>query len=122
MAVTLTAAQLAAALGLGGTDEETAQATRLLSYATEAVSRHLGDAYSDAPAAVVNEAVIRIAGYLYDAPNAGRGVQYADALRNGGALAVLLPYRVHRAGLSDTRSADRSAHSRGRLAEPPRRA
>lgn len=100
MAIDLTAAQLAAALRFGGTAEETAEATRLLSYATAAISRHLGDAYDDAPAAVVNEATIRLAGYLFDQPFAGRGASYSDALRNSGAAAILLPYRVHRAGVA----------------------
>ena len=39
MAVTLTAAQLATALRLGTSTEETAEATRLLAYATEAVTK-----------------------------------------------------------------------------------
>ena len=46
---------------------------------------------------VHNESVVRLAGYLFDQPNAGRGVAYA-ALRNSGAAAILLPYRVRRAG------------------------
>ena len=102
MAVTLTAlvgvARLRSALRLGSTTAETDEATRLLAYATTAIERHLGDAYEDAPEEVCNEAVIRIAGYLFDMPQAARGAGYADALRNSGALAVLAPYRVHRAG------------------------
>ena len=31
-------------------------------------------------------------------PNAGRGLSFAHALRNSGAAAILLPYRIHRAG------------------------
>ena len=98
MAVTLTAAGLAAALRLGSTTEETAEATRLLAYAIAAVSRHLGDAYDDAPEAVVNEAAIRLAGYLFDQPTTSRYSGHANALRNSGAAAILLPWRVHRAG------------------------
>ena len=98
MAVDLTAAQLAAALRLGDTAEETAEATRLLAYATEAITRHLGDAYAGTPAVVVNEAAIRLAGYLYDQPNAGRGDRHANALRNSGAGRMLLPYALHGAG------------------------
>ncbi len=94
MAVTLTAAELAAALRLGDSAEETAEATRLLGYATEAVTKHA----PDAPDVAHNEAAIRLAGYLFDMPNAGRGAGYADALRNSGAAAILHPYRVHRAG------------------------
>ena len=97
MAVTLTVEQLAAALRLGDTTDETAEATRLLAYATEAVTKHT----PAAPDATANEAAIRLAGYLFDQPNAGRGVMYANALRNSGAAAILLPHRVHRAGRCD---------------------
>ena len=94
MSVTLTVEQLAAALRLGGSAEETAEATRLLAYVSEAVTKHA----PAAPDVVHNEAAIRIAGYLYDMPNAGRGMAYASALRHSGAAAMLLPYREHRAG------------------------
>ena len=47
---------------------------------------------------IVNEAVVRLAGYQYDRPYAPRGMGYAKALANSGAGAILLPYRVHRAG------------------------
>ena len=90
----LTAAQLAAALRLGDSDEEVAESVRLLEYATSAVERHA----PDAPDVVQNEAAIRLAGYMFDQPFAGRGATYADALRNSGAAAILLPYRIHRAG------------------------
>ena len=97
MAVTITAVELAAALRLGDSAEETAEATRLLAYATEAVTKHV----SPAPDVVHNEAVRRIAGYLFDMPEAARGDAYANALRNSGAARILLPYRIHRAGYSD---------------------
>ena len=99
MAVTITAAALRAAMRLGDTTEETAEATRLLAYGTEAVSQYLGDAFADTPAVVVNEAVVRLAAYLFDQPHAGRGSSFANALRSSGAAAILAPYRVHRAGL-----------------------
>ena len=98
MAVTITQPQLLAALRLSDSPEENAQATRLLTYATEAISRHLGSVYSTTPETIVNEAAIRLAAYLFDQPNAGRGVAFANGLRNSGAAAMLLPYRVHRAG------------------------
>ena len=98
MPVTLTQEVLSSALRLGDTPEEIAEATRLLSYATAAVARHLGDAFDDAPDAVANEGVIRLSGFLFDQPNAGRGVMYADALRSSGAAMILLPYKVIRAG------------------------
>ena len=98
MAITLTQVQLSAAIRLGDSTEETAEATRLLGYVTAAVTQHLGTSYEAAPEAVVNEAAIRLAGYLFDMPNAGRGLSYANAGRNSGAWAILLPFRVHRAG------------------------
>ena len=98
MAITLTQAELSAAIRLGDSAEEIAEATRLLAYVTEAITRHLADAYDTAPEAIVNEAAIRLAGYLFDQPNAGRGLSFANAGRNSGAWAILLPFRVHRAG------------------------
>ena len=100
MAITLTVQQLAAALRIGDSAEETAEAARLLSFATVAVERHLGAAFATTPEAVVNESVVRCCGYLFDMPNAGRGAGHADVLRNSGVLALLLPYRVHRAGVA----------------------
>ena len=44
MAVTLTAAQLAAALRLGDSVEETAEAVRLLDYTRRAVFKHAPEA------------------------------------------------------------------------------
>ena len=98
MAITLTQGELSAAIRLGDSAEEVAEATRLLAYVTEAIARHLGDAYDAAPEAIVSEAAIRLAGYLFDQPNAGRGVSFANAGRNSGAWTILLPFRVHRAG------------------------
>ena len=98
MALTLTQAELSAAIRLGNSTEEIAEATRLLAFTTEAISRHLGAAYASAPAVIVNEAAIRLAAYLFDSPNAGRGLSFANAGRNSGAWQILLPYRVHRAG------------------------
>ena len=94
MAVTLTVAQLVQALRVGSTDQETTEMTRLLAYATEAVTRHS----PEAPAVVSNEAAIRLAGYLYDMPDASRYAGHGDPLRNSGAARLLLPYRIHRAG------------------------
>ena len=91
MAVTLTVAQLAAALRLGDSPEETEESTRLLAYSSEAVLRHAPSATDTA----LNEAAIRLSGYLYDQPNAGRGLSFAHALRNSGAAGILLPYRIH---------------------------
>ena len=109
MAVTLTVAQLAAAMRLGSTTDETAEATRLLAYATAAVVKHA----PDAPDAVQNEAVIRLAAYLFDQPTAGRYTGHANAMRNSGAAAILLPYREHRAGSTAEAAPEGMAGSAG---------
>ena len=105
MAVTLTVAELQAALRLGDSAEETAEVTRLLAYSTEAVTKHAPSASDTA----MNEAVRRLSGYLFDQPEAGRGDGYANALRNSGAARMLLPYRVHRLGLADAVEAAQEA-------------
>lgn len=88
---------------MGDSAQETQEGTRLLGYATAAVSRYLGDAYDDVPADVVNEAVVRLAGYSFDAPYYARVNAYAgtSAMRNSGAASVLSPFRVHRAGSAE---------------------
>ena len=98
MAVTLTTAELLAALRLGDTPEETTEGTRLLGYSTQTISDYLGSAYEGTPASVVNEACIRLSGHLFDQPYASRGTGFAASLANSGAGAILLPYRIHRAG------------------------
>ncbi len=75
-----------------------AEAARLFTYATEAVTKHA----PSAPDVVQNEAVIRLAGYLFDMPNAGRRDGYVNAMRSSGAGRILLPYVVHRAGTTRT--------------------
>ena len=97
MAVTITVAELRAALRLNDSTEETAEVTRLLAYATEAVEQHAPDASETA----MNEAARRLSGYLFDMPEAAWGDAYSNALRNSGAARMLLPYRIHRAGYSD---------------------
>ena len=94
MAVTLTAATLGAAIRTAGTPAENTEVARLLIYATEAVTQHV----PTAPDAVHDEAVIRLAAWLYDQPNVGRGEAFAGALRKSGAAAILLPYRIIGAG------------------------
>ena len=105
MAVTLTVAELAAALRLGDSAEETAEVTRLLAYATEAIAQHAPSASDTA----MNESARRLAGYLFDQPEAGRGMAYSNALRNSGAQRMLLPYRVHRLGIADAVEAAQAA-------------
>ena len=104
MAVTLTAAELAAALRLSDSPEETAEATS--AYLPTQRKRSLRHVVHRAGRAVHNEAVRRLAGYLYDMPEAGRGDGYANALRNSGAASILLPYRKHRAGYASDADGD----------------
>ena len=98
MAVTITIAELQAAHRLGDTAEETAEVTRLLAYSTEAVTQHAPNAADTA----MNEAVRRLAGFLFDQPEASRGDGYSNALKSSGAQRMLLPYRLHRAGYADS--------------------
>ena len=97
MAVTFTVAELAAALRLGDSLEETQEVTRLLAYSTEAVTLHA----PSAPDVAHNEAVRRLCGFLYDMPEASRGDSYSNALRSSGAARMLFPYRLHRLGIAD---------------------
>ena len=89
MAVTVTAAELVTALRLGDTAAELAEVTRLLAYATEAVTTWA----PLAPDLAQTEACIRLAAYQFDRPTAGRGAGWSNALRNSGAGAILASFR-----------------------------
>ena len=73
MAITITVSELLSALRMGTTTEETAEATRLLGYATQTISDYLGSEYEGTAETVVSEAAIRLSGYLFDQPYASRG-------------------------------------------------
>ena len=105
MAVTFTVPELAAALRLNDSAEETAEVTRFLAYVSVAVVKHA----PNAPDVTHNEAARRLAGYIFDQPEAARGDAYANAMRNSGAARMLLPYRVHRLGLPDAVEAAQQA-------------
>ena len=109
MAVTLTIADLSAALRLGNSAEELKEVTRLHAFASEAVDRYA----PDAPENTANEAVVRLAAQLFDQPTASRG-GYANALRISGAARILMPYRIHRAGST----ADAIAIAQGAVGTP----
>ena len=85
----LTTDNLITALRLGNTSEERAIAERLLGAAQQVVNQQA----PNAPDVLKGEAIIRLAAYWYDQPNAGRGTAYASAFRNSGAKSILLPYR-----------------------------
>ena len=114
VAVTLTQAELAAALRLSDSPEELAESTRILSYVTTAIAKHS----ADAPDAISNEAAVRLGSYLYDQPTAAQGSGYANALRNSGAAAILLPYRIHRAGLTDSETVAAAQDAVGTVENP----
>ena len=95
MAVTLTAAQLAAALKIPSPD---AAETEVLARLKTVVSTHVERWAPLAPDVMLNEAAVRMAGYLYDAPTAHAGA-YGAAFEHSGAGALLAPWRTHRAGL-----------------------
>ena len=85
--------QLLVALRLGDSIEETAEATRLLAVAQAVVAERA----PDAPDAIKDEAVIRIAAFLYDKPYYDNSSGYSTILRNSGAGDLLLPFTVIRA-------------------------
>ena len=101
MAVTLTAAELAEAVGV-----DSVTATRLLAVATELVTRFA----PGAPDAIQGEAVLRVSGWLNEAPASGaRSESIGDistafspamtgGLRASGAMALLSPWKIRRAG------------------------
>ena len=106
MAVTLTAADLKADPGLVDDD----RAAQLLAVASEIVTRYA----PDAPDAIQDEAVIRIAGWLVESPGSGlvetqRGERrhmlfrgaVSSALRASGAMSLLRPYKPVGAGICE---------------------
>ena len=92
MALTITIEELRDAIRAGDSAEETATVTRLIGVASALVLKYS----PGAPDALHDEAAIRVAGYLFDAPTAPG--QVANAMRLSGAAALLLPWRLHRAG------------------------
>ena len=98
MAVTLSVAEFIADARIGQTAEELDLATRRVGYATEVVLRYA----PGAPDVAHNEAVSRLAAYLYDSPTTAGGAAFANALRNSGGSNILLPYRIHGLGYAES--------------------
>ena len=129
MAVTLTGRDLADLLA-GGAEalqqDEVVSAGKVLTFATELMSKYLGAAYDGCPETVCNNVVIRVAGWLREAPavssrilvstrgqgrpeHGQRAVEYgfqhevapelanANPLRASGGMALLSPYKRRRA-------------------------
>ena len=97
MAVTISIDDLIADLRLADTPAQQALAQRRLDYSTVAVTKYA----PAAPDTVHNEAVSRLAAYLFDQPTVAGGAAFANALRNSGASNILLPYRIHGLGFSE---------------------
>ena len=101
MAVTITAAELGEAVGV-----DSVTATRLLAVAAALVTRYA----PDAPDAIQGEAILRVSGWLSEAPASGvRSESIGDisttfspmatgALRASGGMALLSPWKVRRGG------------------------
>lgn len=89
-----------------GLDLDDAETLRLIEAASALVKKHA----PLAPESVKNEAIVRVAGYLQESPPApirherigevatGYHRDSASALRHSGAMAILSPWKVRRAG------------------------
>ena len=94
MAITISARDLAVALRAVADMSELAEPmltemTRLLGSATAMV-----ESYAElAPSAVQNEAVVRLAGWLWDSPPSR---SFGNPMDSSGARAILAPYRTRR--------------------------
>ena len=99
MAITATVAEIAAAIRVGNSSEETAEVSRIRDYAVVAITQYLGDAYADAPTEVLNMSATLLSGWLYDKPTTTGGFSFANAIKFSGAIKVLFPYKIHSVGL-----------------------
>ena len=107
MAVTLTIAQIRAAVTTGWNDETL---TRVLAVASATIERKTSG-YQKVPKAVQQEAAIRMIGFENDRPTASQRTDRDDtyqvswvpsmlsAWHHSGAEALLAPWAVHRAGV-----------------------
>ena len=99
MAVTvaITPADLGAALriDLPADSDLSGLIDRLIGASVQVCARFVG---SNAPNEVADEAVVRLAGYIFDSPEAPMGTGFAGAFRNSGAMALLSPWKKRRAG------------------------
>ena len=108
MAVTVTVDEVARAIRAVDSAEVAAELGALLAFARGEVVRIA----PRAPDLVHGRAAILAVGYLYDKPTAARGVGFANVFRNSGAIALLAPYRIHRAGSTAKAIATRGGFSK----------
>ena len=92
MAVTVEALAVALRLQAGGSVVEPllSELTRLRDVAQAIVTSY---GSTSVPQAVQDEAVMRIANFLYSAPDSPMTDKYADIVRNSAADALLRPYK-----------------------------
>lgn len=66
----------------------------------DAVNAVIATYAPDAPDAVKFQACVQCVGYVWESPaSAPARMNFANALQNSGAAALLAPWRVHRAGV-----------------------
>ncbi len=97
MVVDITALQLARDLRVGDGVTALVEPTLTLVNRVLATATALVEDYApDAPTAIQVEAVIRLAGYLFDAPP-GASQRFTNPMHDSGAQSLLARYRVVRA-------------------------
>ena len=100
-------------LGLGYSDEDKAIALRLGQAAAALVGRYDNNSDSPTPQAILDEAALRVAAWLFDTPKVNvRSVDTGavkldylskrNALRSSGAMDLLSAWRMHGAGVVST--------------------
>jgi len=100
MAVTISAAEVAVAIRAAtDANEVPGPVATVLNFLVPAASAILLRHAPDAPDAIHDAALIRLAGWLYDADPTDR--RLADALTVSGAAQLLAQWRTHRAGAID---------------------
>ena len=98
----ITIYELAAALRVSVSPDSLAEPELTIIARLGAVAESLVELHApNAPEVVKAEAMIRIAGYLYDSPSAGAMQRYANAWANSGAAALLNPWVERRAILPE---------------------
>ncbi len=89
----LTIESLVEAIRLGPSQAERNIALRLMGVSIDRVERYA----PKAPQSTKDESVIRMSGYLYDAPQVASRQNYASAFFNSGAASLLSPWHVPQA-------------------------
>lgn len=93
----LTAEKLATAMRLDEGAESTEPLAGIVARLLEVGQEFVAKKAPEAPSGVRDEAVIRLAAYLYDQPHAGVRTNYATAWRSSGARDLVAPWRTRAA-------------------------